>query len=180
MKLNSKILKIKLFYLKYSGIIKKNKGSLDFSSISKSEVNNILFIFPIKEETYRVASYVFRDLIINSDSSHYFIINRIFYSTFAKKGNLYGMNYFKSKDKIIFDDKIEHDGIFKKKFNVIIDLNDEFFYDIALFLNQLDADYKVGIRNEYSDLFYNIQFTINKSNILENGYKQINQILNKE
>ena len=115
MKLNSKILKIKLFYLKYSGIIKKNKGSLDFSSISKSEVNNILFIFPIKEETYRVASYVFRDLIINSDSSHYFIINRIFYSTFAKKGNLYGMNYFKSKDKIIFDDKIEHDGIFKKK-----------------------------------------------------------------
>ena len=68
----------------------------------------------------------------------------------------------------------------KKKFNVIIDLNDEFFYDIALFLNQLDADYKVGIRNEYSDLFYNIQFTINKSNILENGYKQINKILNKE
>ena len=42
MKLNSKILKIKLFYLKYSGIIKKSKGSLDFSSISKSEVNNIL------------------------------------------------------------------------------------------------------------------------------------------
>ena len=59
-------------------------------------------------------------------------------------------------------------------------MNDEFFYDIALFLNQLDADYKVGIRNEYSDLFYNIQFTINKSNILENGYKQINQILNNE
>ena len=69
---------------------------------------------------------------------------------------------------------------FQEIFNVIIYLNDEFYYDIALFLNQLDADYKVGIRNEYSDLFYNIQFTINKSNILENGYKQINQILNKE
>tara|TARA_Y100000739_G_C20589124_1_gene456948 strand:- start:238 stop:777 length:540 start_codon:yes stop_codon:yes gene_type:complete len=179
MKLNSKILKIKLFYLKYSGRIKKNERSLDFS-ISNSEIDNILFIFPIKEETYRVASYVFRDLIVNSDSSHHFIINRIHYSAFAKKGNLYGMNYFKSKDKIIFDDKIEDDGILKKKFSVVIDLNDEFIYDIALFLNKLDADYKIGIKNKYSDLFYNIQFTINQSNILENGYKQINQILNKQ
>ena len=65
-----------------------------------------------------------------------------------------------------------------EKFNIIIDLNNEFIYDIAILINKLSANYKIGIKNDYSDLFYNMQFTIDKTNVLENGYKQINEILN--
>ena len=177
MKLNSNILKIKLFYLKYMGKIKKNNFIID-SNISNIKMKDVLIIFPIKEESYRVASYVFRDLILNSDSSYYFLINRVYYSTFAKTGNIYGMSHFKSKDKIILDDSFYNDGVMKKNFSVIIDLNDEFIYDISIMINKIISQYKIGIKNNYSDLFYNMQFAINKTNILENGYKQINQILN--
>ena len=177
MKLNSNILKIKLFYLKYMGKIKKNNFTID-SNISDFNTNNILIIFPIKGESYRVASYVFRDLILSSDSSYYFLINRVYYSAFAKKGNIYGMNYFKSKDKVEFDEDFYNHEIINKKFSAVIDLNDEFIYDVAIMINTLISKYKIGIRNNYSDLFYNMQFTINKSNVLENGYKQINKILN--
>ena len=88
------------------------------------------------------------------------------------------MNYFSSKDKIVFDDYFYNDEIMKKNFNTVIDLNNEFIYDIAILINKLSANYKIGIKNDYSDLFYNMQFAINKTNILENGYKQINEILN--
>ena len=178
MKINSNILKIKLFYMKYMGKINNNNFIIDSNHLNV-KMKDVLIIFPIKEESYRVASYVFRDLILNSDSSYYFLVNRVFYSTFAKKGNIYGMNHFKTKDKIIFDDSFHDDGLMKKNFNVIVDLNDEFIYDIAIMINKINSKYKIGIKNNYSDLFYNMQFTIDKTNILENGYKQINQILNK-
>ena len=177
MKLNSNILKIKLFYLEYLGKLSKNNFVIN-SKKRNIDKNDILIIFPIKDEAYRVALYVFRDLIVNSSSSYYFLINRVYYSTFIKKGNTYGMNYFSSKDKIVFDDYFYNDGIMKKKFNTVIDLNNEFIYDIAILINKLSANYKIGIKNDYSDLFYNMQFTIDKTNVLENGYKQMNEILN--
>ena len=178
MKLNSNILKIKLFYLEYLGKLSKNNFVIN-SKKRNIDKNDILIIFPIKDEAYRVALYVFRDLIVNSSSSYYFLINRVYYSTFIKKKNVYGMNYFPSKDKIVFDNYFYNDGIMKKNFNTVIDLNNEFIYDIAILINKLSANYKIGIKNDYSDLFYNMQFTIDKTNVLENGYKQINQILNK-
>jgi len=178
MKFNSNTSKIKLFYLRCLGKLNKNNFTID-SNITNVDKGNILIIFPIKDEAYRVALYVFRDLIVNSSSSYYFLINRVYYSTFIKKGNIYGMNYFASKEKIVFDDYFYNDGLMKKKFNIIIDLNNEFIYDIAILINKLFANYKIGIKNNYSDLFYNMQFVIDKTNVLENGYKQINQILNK-
>ena len=88
MKLNSNILKIKLFYLRYLGKLNKNNFTID-SNIKNVDKGDILIIFPIKDEAYRVALYVFRDLIVNSSSSYYFLINRVYYSTFIKKGREY-------------------------------------------------------------------------------------------
>ena len=60
MKLNSNILKIKLFYLEYLGKLSKNNFVIN-SKKRNIDKNDILIIFPIKDEAYRVALYVFRD-----------------------------------------------------------------------------------------------------------------------
>ena len=41
--------------------------------------------------------------------------------------------------------------------------------------NNLNSNYKIGFKSKYSDLFYNIQFKIDT---LEDGYDQINSMLN--
>ena len=53
---------LKLIYLKLIGKIKKINTSIEISQISQKNSKNILIIFPLKEEAFRVASYAFRNL----------------------------------------------------------------------------------------------------------------------
>ena len=41
----------------------------------------------------------------------------------------------------------------------------------------MSSYYKVGFKNIFSDYFYNIQFDLKSYEILEDGYKQINNLL---
>ena len=63
------------------------------------------------------------------------------------------------------------------KFDIIVDLNNEFVFDISYLINKMSSYYKVGFKNSYSDYFYNIQFDLDSFDILEDGYKQINTLL---
>ena len=42
-------------------------------------------------------------------------------------------------------------------------------------LNNIKSYYKIGFNHSYSDYFYNIQF---ETDILENSYKKIKQMIN--
>ena len=173
-KFSSNILKIKLFYLKFSGKIHQNNFKLD-TNTPIDNIKSVLMIFPVEEQDFNVAKYCFKSLFSNSDIKYTYLISNVFYSNIRFKGEVYGFNYIKKKNKIILNDNFESENIFIKEFDVIIDLNCNFILDIAMIINKLKSNYKVGFKSEYSDSFYNIQF---KYNTLEECYSKINLMLN--
>ena len=54
----------------------------------------------------------------------------------------------------------------------IIDLNVEYEPLIHDFISQ-NSNYKVGFKHKQSDLLYNVQLDISKTQIAENGYQKI-------
>ena len=179
MKYNLNLIKIKLFYLKLLGKIKKDNFLID-TQLKRLDFKDILIIFPVENDAFRVAMYVFRDLIIDYKMNYHYLLNRVYCNNLNINGNIYNYSYFKKNNKVVIDKESLHKLSSIKDFNMIIDLNNKFFYEFCLFINGLNAFYKIGLKNDYSDLFYNMQFCIKKSNILENGYKKINSFLNNQ
>ena len=87
---------------------------------------------------------------------------------------MYGFNYIKKKNKVILNDNFKSENTINKEFDVIIDLNSNFMLDIAMIINKLKSNYKIGFKNKYSDFFYNIQF---KYSTLEEYYSKIKLML---
>ena len=179
MKYNLNLIKIKLFYLKLLGKIKKDNFLID-TQLKRLDFKDILIIFPVDDDAFRVAMYVFRDLIIDYKMNYHYLLNRVYCNNLNINGNIYNYSYFKKNNKVVIDKESLHKLSSIKDFNMIIDLNNKFFYEFCLFINGLNAFYKIGLKNDYSDLFYNMQFCIKESNILENGYKKINSFLNNQ
>ncbi len=172
-KFNSNIQKIKLFYFNLTGKINKNNFRLN-TNIKEQTIKKVLIIFPIQEEEFNVAKYCFRSILSNNDTEYIYLINNIFYSTSHFMGTTYGFNYLRKKNKIIFNDNFLDYDIINTNFDVIINLECKFHLDIAMMINKIFAKYKIGFKNEYSDLFYNVQF---EYTTLENGYNKINSML---
>ena len=173
LKFNSNILKIKLFYLNMLGRIKKNNFIINTNDSNKRS-NSILIIFPIEQTEFDVAKYSFRNLLSNSTKEYTYLINNVYYSNSHFMGTTYGFNYFNKKDKITINNDFYRDDVINKKFDVIIDLNYNFILDIAMLVNKIQSNYKVCLKNEYSDWFYNLQF---ECDTLEYGYDKINSML---
>ena len=160
------------------GKISKNNSPIEINNQNKRIINNILMIFPIREEEFRVALYTFRNLIKSNNVNYYFIVNGVFKHHFNLSGYVFDLNYDVKNQKIKFDETFYEERIINKKFDMIIDLNSQFNYDISSFINNLESYYKIGFKNMYSDYFYNIQINFSKDDILENSYKKINLMLN--
>ena len=171
LKFNSNLLKIKLFYLKSFGKI--NQRISRINTFEKTEIKKTLIIMPIIDNEYNVAKYCFRDSFSNN-SNNSFLINNTYFSSFPYKTNCLGFTYLSKKNKLVFNDH-DIDKLIKEPFDLVIDLNSTFFLDMAMIVNKLSANYKIGFKSNYSDLFYNIQFD---SKVLEIGYKKINSMLN--
>ena len=169
--------KIKLIYLRITGKIKKNTNLIEISHKNRKDIKNILIIFPAKEKAFRVALYSFRNLLKVNNVNYFFIVNNIYRHHFHLSGYVFDLFFNSKKEKIKIDETFYEERIINKKFDMVIDLNDEFFYDICKFINKLDGYYKVGLKNEYSDYFYNIQFNLSKTDVLENGYEKIQVML---
>ena len=165
--------KIKLFYLKITGKLKKSNHSIEINKNNNRKIKNILIIFPVMEESFRVALYSFRRLNKSKNINYYYIINSVYKHHFNLSGNIF--NLFYNKKKIKIDKTFYQDRIINKNFDIIIDLNNEFFYDICYMLSNMNSYYKIGLDHEYSDYFYNIQL---KVDILENCYKKIEKMIN--
>ncbi len=165
--------KIKLFYLILFGKIKKENNLIEISQKNKKPIKNILIIFPVKESSFRVAIYSFRSLSKNENINYYFIVNSVYQHHFNLSGHVFNLYHTKQKNKI--DETFYDERIINKSFDIIIDLNNEFVYDICYMINKIKGYYKIGFNHNYSDYFYNIQL---KTDVLENSYNKIKQMIN--
>ena len=170
-KFNSNILKIKLFYLSIIGKIKKNNFIINKNNINKTN-QSILIIFPVNQIEFDVAKYSFRNLLSNSNNNYIYLINNTYYSNSHFMGTTYGFNYF--KNKIVVNSNFYSDKIIDDQIDIVIDLNSSFFLDIAMIVNKIKSNYKICLKNDYSDWFYNLQF---ECDTLEYGYNKINSML---
>tara|TARA_B100000579_G_C22848020_1_gene865580 strand:+ start:5060 stop:5581 length:522 start_codon:yes stop_codon:yes gene_type:complete len=170
-KFNSNILKIKLFYLNVIGKIKKNNFIINTNNANKTN-QSILIIFPVNQIEFDVAKYSFRNLLLNSNNNYIYLINNTYYSNSHFMGTTYGFNYF--KNKIVVNSNFYSDKIIDEKIDIVIDLNSSFFLDLAMIVNKIKSNYKICLKNDYSDWFYNLQF---ECDTLEYGYNKINSML---
>ena len=152
-------------------------NSIEVNQNNQNKIKNVLIIFPIKEEEFRVALYSFRNLVKKEDVNYYYLINSIYKNNFHLNGHIYDLYHNIKKDKVEFDSYFSNEIAMKNNFDFIIDLNNEFVFDISYLIKKRSSDYKVGFKNSYSDYFYNIQFDLDSFDILEDGYRQINTLL---
>ena len=168
--------KLKFFYLKLTGKIKKMDTSVEIIS-TKTAIKNILVIFPLKEDAFRVALYAFRNLKRKKNTNYYYLINSIHKNHFHLPGYIYDVYYNNKKQTADIDKYFINEIIKSKKFEMVVDLNNEFIFDIAYLINNISGYYKVGFKNTYSDYFYNIQLDLPTFSVLENSYSKINIML---
>ena len=171
-KYNYIITKIKLLYKKLFGQLSVINSKVEIKG-SNTTLNNILIIFPIDEPSFRVALYTFRNFEGNKKTNYFYLINRVYHSHFHLMGEVYNMNYIKRK--LTTDD--DFNNLFSIDFDMVVDLNQNFNYDLALIINKMKSNFKVGLSKDFSDMFYNLQFNLSESDILENGYEKIKLML---
>ena len=172
-KYRSIFIKIKLFYLILSGRISVNTNRIQINKNNNINFKNVLIVFPVKEDDFRVAAYVFRSLSKTENINYYFLINSIFKQHFHLRGYIFDIYYSGKKNKIIIDETFYEDRILNKEYDLIIDLNNEFLFEVSYLINKLHAIYKIGLKNKYADYFYNIQYNVNSNDILEKVYRKI-------
>ena len=168
---------LKLIYLKIIGKIKKINTIIEINQIKRNDSKNILIIFPLKEEAFRVASYAFRNLKQKENTNYYFLINSSYKSHFHLSGYIYDIYYNINKQKAEVDKFFYNEIIRNKQFDFVVDLNNEFIFDISYLINEISGYYKIGFKNSYSDYFYNIQLDLSSFEFLEKSYSRINTIL---
>ena len=62
-------------------------------------------------------------------------------------------------------------------FDIIIDLNISYDSKVENFILMQDSNFKIGFKHDKSDLLYNVQLDISKSQIAENGYQKILELI---
>ena len=155
LKYNSILTKIKLFYLILIGRVKKQNNKIKISNRKPTDVKNILIIFPIKDEDFRVALYSFRNLSTHNNINYYFLINCIHRQHFHLRGYVFDVLQNIKNNKIKIDETFYNDRILNKEYDFIIDLNKDFNFDISLLINKLNSTYKVGIKNSNNNILNN-------------------------
>ena len=168
---------IKLIYLKLIGKIKKIHTAIEINQIKHEGSKNILIIFPLKEEAFRVASYAFRNFKQKEDTNYYFLINSVYKNHFHLSGYIYDIYFNGIKGKAEVDKYFYNEIIRNKQFDIVVDLNNEFLFDVSCLINEISGYYKIGFKNPYSDYFYNIQLDLNSFEFLEKSYRKINTML---
>ena len=177
--MNFKLLKLnlKIAWLKFSGKIELIKNSSNFS-LNDLESPKILIILPIEKElidkSIQSISKVM-EFYKNKDSDFVIIIN----NHLKHKLNFYNMKTLRfevSKKNKIENSKDILDKIFYNDFDIIIDLNINFIFEISMFIKQLKSKYKIGFVSSHSDFFYNIQLQTDRNNP---SYKSLDYLLGK-
>ena len=77
-----------------------------------------------------------------------------------------------------FCDSQKEDVLIRNSSDVIIDLNVEFSLGLSKFIAYLKSNIKIGFKSKFSDYFYNLQLDVKGSDVMEDRYKKVQQILN--
>ena len=170
-------LNLKIAWLRFSGKIQLIKNSSNFS-LNGLESPKILIILPIEEElidkSIQSISKVM-EYYKNKNSDFVIIINNLL----KHKLNFYNMKTHRfevTKKNKINNSKDILDKIFYDDFDIIIDLNINFNFEISMFIKQLKSKYKIGFVSNHSDFFYNIQLQTDRNNP---SYKSLDYLLGK-
>ena len=168
-------LNLKIAWFKLSGRLSHSNQIINFST-AEIKSPKVLIIFPIKKNhVNRAMKYVYEiidtfsdknaafSLIINSSNKNSIKLYNIDVHTFDTNRNGHVTN---------LGDIINQ--IYLNKYDIIIDMNVQFNVEVAMLINELKSNYKIGFSSDFSDLFYNIQLKHNKNN---NGYRAIKNIL---
>ena len=170
-------LNLKIGWLKLTGKLQKISDGNNFPSIS-IDSPHILIVLPIDRQLIPksmncISSIV--DLYKDRDAQFSFIIN----NKIENKINFYNIRTLMleiGKNGDINNSKKILDKIYFEKYDMVIDLNMDFSFDISMIINELRSKYKIGFVSEYSDLFYNIQLQTNKENVT---YDSVEYLLGK-
>ena len=137
----------------------------------------ILVIFPIEHDFFRVASYSYRNLPYDrSDINFHYIINKNFSDSFSlRRGKIHkidldGKSNIKNKSILL-------EYLNKTNFDIIIDLNINYQETMSDFILMQESNYKIGFKHKQYDFLYNVQLDISKSQIAENGYQKILELI---
>tara|TARA_B100000965_G_scaffold311283_1_gene270812 strand:- start:152 stop:673 length:522 start_codon:yes stop_codon:yes gene_type:complete len=169
-------LNIKKFFTSTQPEENKTHSNISISKKSSSP-KTILVLFPFEENFFRVASYSYRNLPYDRDNIEFhYLINRNFSDSFSlRRGNIHKMD---------LDDKLNIVNknsllvqLNKSNFDIIIDLNISYNQKMEDFILMQDSNYKIGFKHKKSDLLYNVQLDISKSQIAENGYQKILELI---
>ena len=169
-------LNIKKFFTNTQPEDNKTKSNILISKKSSSP-KTILVLFPFEENFFRVASYSYRNLPYDRDNIEFhYLINRNFSDSFSlRRGNIHKMNL---DDKLnIVNKNSLLAQLNKSNFDIIIDLNISYNQKMEDFILMQDSNYKIGFKHKKSDLLYNVQLDISKSQIAENGYQKILELI---
>jgi hypothetical protein len=168
MNLNLVRTKTRILYYSLTGKIGAMASSMRFPLIPTS-MKSILIFFPIDEESFQVANYSFRNLFNrkNDRLKISFMIPSMYKDQVAKTSNEF--IYYKPSELKVTPRDIS--------FDMVVDLNPKFDFELSKFISHLNAKYTIGFKSDYSDRFYNIQLDVPPSGFLERGYKQMYNII---
>ena len=169
-------LNIKKFFTNTQPEDNKTKSNILISKKSSSP-KTILVLFPFEENFFRVASYSYRNLPYDRDNIEFhYLINRNFSDSFSlRRGNIHKMD-LDDKFNIVNKNSLLTQ-LNKSNFDIIIDLNISYNQKMEDFILMQDSNYKIGFKHKKSDLLYNVQLDISKSQIAENGYQKILELI---
>jgi len=179
--MNFKLFKLrtKIFYYSFIGKIQQKIPQLDLE-LQGHDSKRILLMFPFDEPSFRVAAFSFRGLGSErqSENNYTFLIKDSFKPLFhIRRGETIILisdpkdpSKIKSEDSIINVLKV-------MDFDMVIDLNTNFYLDASRILSLIPSKMKVGFKSRFSDLFYNIQLDVSRSGIAENGYQKVQLML---
>ena len=175
MNFNLIIIRLKIMFYLLLGKIRNNSSKIQLPN--DNNIRQVIIFFPIDEDSFRLSLYSFRNFNFNENNiKYYFVINEKFRNIInLNKFNLIFVKYRKNKMK--FCNTNDKNKLIKHESDVIIDLNVNFMFSLSAFITYLKSNIKIGFRSNFSDYFYNLQLDFKSSDILENSYKRIQQIL---
>tara|TARA_B100000676_G_scaffold306919_1_gene364158 strand:+ start:6300 stop:6821 length:522 start_codon:yes stop_codon:yes gene_type:complete len=168
--------KIKKFFRK-----KQDNHNIINSNISISKVSaspkTALVIFPFDENFFRVASYTYRNLPYDKkEINFHYLINSSFSDSFSlRRGAVHHLSINDKCEVVNIDEVLNSLNMFN--FDIIIDLNISYDSKSEQFILKQDSNFKIGFMHEKSDSLYNVQLDISKSQIAENGYQKILELI---
>lgn len=144
---------------------------------NEESINNVVIVFPKDETEFRISMFKFKDFYINKKNiMYFFLINQNFLETFnLKKSNVFAVEYKKTEMK--FCDNKNKKILLEKNFDVVVDLNTNFFFGSSKFISYLKSKIKIGFESNFSDIFYNLQLKSKNNGRTEQSFTKIKDIL---